>query len=543
MNPALKFLNKTKYFLLLFIFANILFFTANIPFFKRAYSVPPGNTPTWQHQAVVMDYLGYIEIIRESGEEGAWEFKDLYTFEPTSATRNMFYFILLGKIVSLTHLSPTAVYHAARLIQFEIFILVLAQLCRLLLGVRSGFWATALSLIISPPAQVFTKTIYGVGDTGIPAWWMLQPFRAVDMLPHHGASAILLLLTIICLIKSFSGKSVKMAVLSAVAGFFSIIFHPVSALFIGIGLPLAAAVITTRESVKTRRINLKYAPNFIIPIVLGALAVGIIRYDIVTSPTFSNWLYFDVVWYDRYTGYVRDYLLSGFPLFLLLIPVIIYNFIKGKPAEVLISVWAVLSYLLIPISTQIGVAKFRFALLLPFIPQAIIAVGLLDRLFRSGLNRTVKFGALGIILIIIIGIYLPSMPVMYRTWAREYGAQEAGMYYSSDWLSALTYLKNHAPKYARIFTGETNGIMIPAYTPAVTYAGQYSQTYDFEAKKTLVREFFSGYLPESDALKLLGDNRVNYVFVSPEEKSWGPGPLVNFPVFYQNDTITIYAVD
>ncbi|OGG08691.1 hypothetical protein A2154_01730 [Candidatus Gottesmanbacteria bacterium RBG_16_43_7] len=537
--------HKYLYLILFFIIANSLYFLANIPFISRIQSVTAGNIPTYQHHGVVMDYLNYITFIRESAG-GAWRLPDLHTTEPTSKNGNMFYFILLGKLSKITGLSPTATYHLTRIVEFQIFVFILFVFLVLLLGKSAGFWAAILSIITSPPYSLFGKTIYGRGDLGIPAWWMLTPYRRVDMIPPHAASIILLLLEILFIARIMKACPFKNALIAGILAFFSTMFHPASGLFFIFAHALVLVLIYLKQLLRKKHPPVSPYVYLLIPALFSGLAILFQRYEVTSTYPFNQWLYFDVIWYDRYEYYVRDFFIGGGPIlvfggFLALVTLLA----SDNPVWLLISVWALLTYAIMPISTQLGVAKFRLALLLPYIPLSVLYTKWIKECWRRKKQSPFLIAIAITTIIILSGVTLPSMPVMYKDWAMQAGNIEPGMSYSHNWADAINFLSNHIPPYSYILSGEINGILIPSRVRAVVYVGQYLETIDFEAKKELVRLFFGGLLSDTEARKLIYKNRIKYIFYGNQEKSWGPGPKaysLSTSIVFQNPEVTIYEV-
>jgi hypothetical protein len=228
------------------------------------------------------------------------------------------------------------------------------------------------------------------------------------------------------------------------------------------------------------------------------------------------------------------------------IPAIIY--ILSKPSGlslITISVWAILPYIMILISTELGVAKFRFALLLQYIPASILAVYIF-RLFLkkipAGLSRYTITVAAGFF---YLAYLVPSIPIMYGEWSEKMKQVDARMYITRDWINATEYLKKNAPIHSHIMVTETNGALLPAYAPVVTYVGNYMLTLDYESKKETSRLFFLGLLAPQDALNIVKNAGINYIFSGPEENQGEKILSYGVPLkkWFSNDTVTIYQIE
>jgi hypothetical protein len=540
-------LRKISYYFVIYVFfINLLLILTNVPYVWRNRHIPVGNVSVYMHQGVVMDYLGYINFIRQGKEIGTWSITDAYDTGQTTPTKLFLYFVLLGKIALIFRLTPTLTYHLARVIQFELFAGLVFAVCRKLLGNTFGFWAAVLSFIATPPAVIFGYVLYGRNNLGIPAWWMMNPFRRIDMLPHHSASAILLILEVLIVLKALKKPQLKLYVLAGLTAFFSTLFHPISAMVFGFAQPVAALIDAIAKLIRTHKFDLRCFGIIFIPFCCTGVAVLLVKYDVVHTYPFNMFLSFDVMWYDRYVNYVRDYLIGGGWTLLLGGPIAVWLIIKAKDMTWrVIAFWALISFTLIPFSDQLNIAKYRFSLLLPYLPLTILIVRQVRLFWKGRMNRILKYSVTGGILTLYLGLTFPSLVMMYQDWRSQMQVLEPGMYVSTDVERAVSYLANHAPANSRILSGEINGMMIPAYAPEITFVGQYGQTLFFEDKKSLVRAFYGGTYKPDEARIMLKGSSINYIFYSPEEQAWGAGPAVYglpLQIWYKNATVTIYQV-
>jgi hypothetical protein len=541
----MKFLKNNIPLIVFFFIANVIFIAANIPFIERVRNIPDNAVPTFQHQMVTMDYLVYIAAIRE-GRDGAWMTPTLYNTDPSAKTAIFLYFTVLGKVAAVTGLNPVAIYHLARLAEYEIFIYVLYGLILKIVGKKVALWVGLIAILASPPAAFLGYIWYGKEALGIPAWWMLNPFRRSDMLPHHLASAILMLLEIQYFMKSIKTGKSSDTLKAAIFAFFSAVFHPISAILVILGQPLTLGFHYLYRSLRDKKLGRINIFPVLLPAIFSAVAIFSMRYHIESSFPYSIALRFDIDWYARYKNYIRDFWIGGGPLFLFSIPMIIKIIIKPDDMNwTFLAIWALTPYVLIPFDTTIGVSRFRFALLLSYVPLGMIYYKTINDLI-NGINlRFLRLSIFTVIVFIFAGTTVPSLVIFYRDYRNLNSVIEQGMYVRKDTLAAIDYLGKHAEKYSFIMTDEINGALIPAYIPMVTYIGNYYMTWPYEEKKAQSNAFFEGAMTDEQAQTLIRGNSIKYIFsVSEETQEWNIGSYkIPLNKWYSNNTVTIYKIE
>lgn len=111
---------------------------------------------------------------------------------------------------------------------------------------------------------------------------------------------------------------------------------------------------------------------------------------------------------------------------------------------------------------------------------------------------------------------------------------------------AYQFLETQVKGTDVVFSSLNTGAFIPALTGARSFLGHWAQTLDFQNKRTLVDAFFNAATTDDQRLQLLGEYNVGYLFYGPEEAKLGDYDPTDSPFLtevYQNDDVTIYAVD
>lgn len=95
------------------------------------------------------------------------------------------------------------------------------------------------------------------------------------------------------------------------------------------------------------------------------------------------------------------------------------------------------------------------------------------------------------------------------------------IYPPKSWNEGITWLDKHtAPDKVVMGTFITNGL-IPGLSGNYSYSGHPWNTVDFAKKEGDTINFFSGKLSRKDTLKMLKENKVDYLFYGYQEKSLG----------------------
>jgi hypothetical protein len=120
------------------------------------------------------------------------------------------------------------------------------------------------------------------------------------------------------------------------------------------------------------------------------------------------------------------------------------------------------------------------------------------------------------------------------------------MFIENQVMDALSYLDTHGKPYEVVFSDEMFGLLMPAFSRKRVYYGHEIHTKDYVEKMHLVHSFFMGKLTKSQAQSLIGDNGIQYIFMSHIEKAYGGDiSIYELPIteWYSNSDVTIYKVN
>ena len=107
----------------------------------------------------------------------------------------------------------------------------------------------------------------------------------------------------------------------------------------------------------------------------------------------------------------------------------------------------------------------------------------------------------------------------------------------------IEYIRESVPPGSVIFGDWGTSALLPAFAPVYTYAGHQLQTPDFFTKEYLTKQFYMNQMTESQALRLMKDNGVNYVFHGDGERGFASKLKYSFliPVIHFGN-YTLYQI-
>ncbi len=181
-----------------------------IPLITHVRHAPAGRTYGLIHSNV-QDFYFYLALMNE-GANGSTLTYDPFTSEPHQSSIIFSYFLTLGKLSKLLHLSFAFTYHLARFIFGFLFLL---SAFYLLLSIRIPHPRLAYLFFLF--AAPFMHTINDYGKfISVPYmnWWNgVDPIRRAAFLPHHMAGGLLLVISIILIFKYIHQTDKKYIVL------------------------------------------------------------------------------------------------------------------------------------------------------------------------------------------------------------------------------------------------------------------------------------------------------------------------------------------
>lgn len=558
---------------LFLLLANFLLIISNIPMVMRFMKTPADRIFPFVHTDWAHDYYLYLSAINQ-GINGDLLYHDPYTTEP--ATKGIFYifFTATGQIARIFHLNPVAAYHLLTIISFEMFVVLAFLLSQMILGKKYAFWGALFGIIgtISPTLLMGKKIDFPLN---MPWFLMMDVFERLYALPHYNFSQALLLLTIILFIKFFQTRNIKYAYSACLIIFISGLILPSILIPAVTILPASYFLYLLINYYKTKQFSfdLRIARGIIVAVITALIVYLIIKYQVQTGFPWNQWTKWGINrWNLGEPTFDQIFLLSFGILPLLSLPAVISAFRKNNWELIFTSLWAIIPFILLPFATPLEIAKIRLTEMANYIPFGILAaytifqiIPKIERVINltSDLNtgdaregsQTEMYRSLGhssgrtrkLQFIIIIIFLLTTIPVSLILLSQriQYAKTEPiydHIYIPKTSYAAIEYIKNNLPKNSAILSHEKYGIIIPAFTPTISYFGHVTQTMNYQEKEENVIDFYSGKLSEQKAKEFLARNGINYVYYGWQEKTLG-NSVMKYPFLkpvFQNKDVFLF---
>jgi len=293
---------------------------------------------------------------------------------------------------------------------------------------------------------------------------------------------------------------------------------------------------------------------------LSANFLGLTAYIVLTSPilfyfkyllTFQPWANLSAAWEATTFYYISPDVLAlaiGPTIFLAPLGFLL---LAAKPTKeptqttddnlsnaLLLLSWPLSFFLLFYFSHSfLKISQVRFLQSYFFIPLAILAAPVIiffaEKLssFTYRLKQKVKLLPLvpfffsALLLTFIVA--LPTLPLLYHnftfrfTFFRDFSVL---VYPPKNWVNAIYWLRDNTPRTSVVLSAWQAGHHIPFLAGNYVYFGHLWGTLNLPTKRDLAEKFFRGQMEEPEARQFLKDGRINYLFWSYEEASYGGHP-------------------
>lgn len=535
---------------LIFIFAYFFLFLSFIPnFYEISVSnlVASDRTLVAGEHIYTYDYNVYISKIRQ-GQEGRISVVDKYDNHPEQkgVFLQMFY-LTSGKITKIFDISPTVTYHLLRIVMSVLWI---STIIFLNIYFLKKIPLINLGVVISLLTASFPVFYLFEGQRWVTFymnWWQeLDIMKRISFIPHDTFNYISIAVLSILLTQR------RLPAICLLL-FVSVFIQPSSAILFLVSWTLyhLILIIWSKSFEKVKIITpLKQTSVIFISVLIPILYI---KYATSIYP-WKALLDFDQN--NRLSVNIKEYILSLGPVFFTGMAGLILVFFKKKQELLSLATWIMgVSILLILFKFFPYQSELRFIQTANHIPFAILSVYFLNFLFDRSKNLITTYS------IYIVIIFIVSLGVVQGYFSLKSQTQFINqravatiplvpyppqvMYPMNDFYNALKWLEVNTDHKTVVLSKITAGNYIPAYSGNFVYLGSTGETPNFEDRTKKVNEFFSGNLPENQALKFLKGENISYVFYGPQEKE---NSLKDIAVYtflkpvYQSQLVIIYEV-
>jgi hypothetical protein len=445
----------------------------------------------------------YLAKMRE-GWEGQLIWTNRYSSEPGPGAYFFVFWIALGKLAAVAHLSLLATFHLARVAgAFALLAAGWAFVRHFVEDERARRFAIffmAFGLGAGYVVQAFGHPVVLGQQTDTLDWRMpeLSAFYSVLALPHFAWAAAFLAAGCVLTLQAAERGSLRLAILGGLAWLGLASIHAQMELLLGPALALALAL---------RPVGLRGFVAAALALGLALPYVGYSYYESLHSPEVLRW---SAQWRNNLPPDALSLFLALAPQ-LLLGALAVPSMVRRRSREDLfLLAWLAFLVAILWLPTPAANLRRRFfdGVYLPLVVMAArgLHLELMPRLRSARARRLLPFGyvsfaAVGSLFLLLAPLAFTSAP-QYSVTRPEYDALQ--------WLGSQ-------PRGVVLSTSRL-GLYVPAYSSDTAYVGQYSETYDYTRKGKEATQVLSGHTPALDFARSHG---VRYVLWSDE---LGPEP-------------------
>lgn len=475
------------------------------------------------------DYAVHIAMMR-TGMEGAWGYNLRFTTEPHTTGYIRMFYIILGEMNRLPRIDPVIFFQIAR------WIFGYTALYSILLLIKRTFdnprwqWLAFLLAVFGAGLGWLQITFNMIPGIVAPVdLWLIDAYVmfSLSLFPHFAFTLTLMCLGLIFFLdflKDGSRSGIPVTIAAAILVQF---VNPIAFIVIDISMATAAVI----KWVKLRKIN---AIEFAALALIAVAQVPLLVYNFLLLSKDPIWSEFTAQ--NLTLSPPPVYYLWGFGIFWPLAIAGAVRAIRELHTILLASLaWVVVAFALA--YAPFGIQR-RFLLGIT-IPLSLLAItGLKDTLqFISQKNAWLARRASGLALTIVLfssittfalmpefSLYLQSRPEKYF-YPRQLVA-------ALDWISANTQPDDF------VLGAERTGEFVAQVTGRRVFIGHEMETLNYNAKTDLVKQFYSGNLPQD----WLSQYPVQWVVYGPYEQAVASNfkPGAELELVFQNNSVQIY---
>lgn len=523
---------KLTSLILLLITSALLIFLQTYPYITNLKDAPKDRVYLGAER-YYPDYYAYLFYVNQ-GNTGASIVQNLFTNEPHADTYVHFEYVIIGKIGSLLKINPIQTLFLARSILLLLFIFI-------------SFIFTGL--FIRKPIHrilILTLSFFYNGFFFLDISDFYEPPDLINRLtfePHKFIGMSLFLIALYSISK-------KRLFVSALTCLTIGLFHGASAISMIATLGLFLFLLLISHPFKLRKFILE---NIIIFLPLLLLPIPLIYWNDV----FTNnpvWQYMDQ--WEKYAvlSDIKKFSISSIASYLSQLgPLIILSalglksFLKeNKKTGLLLLSFYISNFLLLFLGFIIlKTSKIRY-----FQTPYLLALSIMAYYGILSILKKIRFKRLDlglfITIVLLLSLGIPNIRTGILKYIYPYKTQytnEISVYPTKTLYNAILWL-NSTPQESIVLSLSKAGLLIPATPGRRVVASDIVSSYNYLLKLPKIYDFYRGGMPENKAKEYLKQERVNYIFYGPEEKS--VGNLDKYSSFitqvFSNSEASIYKV-
>lgn len=518
--------------------ASAIILVSFIPFLYGTWVTPPGRVYLGTHN-YEGDYPMYPAGIIQ-GQHGKLTSLDKFTSEPQQGTWIHGLYLWLGWLTAPLKTNPILVYHLARLAGGFLFALAIFVLIRQFFikpGERNLAFLLAYA-ISSWPHLSFAGGKISLLHPFLPWWSGGEVMRRVTFLPHSLVRDSLMIFLFAWWIKVLRQGKVRYLPVALAAGFILSFFGPLHQAMVWFLLGLGVVIVFFQE-VRTGKLgrtkNVVKTAILYITFSLPSLFYILQVFSVNPWKWIKDWEVLSprITPFFEWVGFVG-------PTFLLALPAMAVVFLRRGMARMLLLGFALVTIFGIfsRLPQSFGIISFRFFGVPLHVPFGIFAADTL-----LGANRLLRLRLLApVVAAFLLALSLPLYFQSLEVQIKKYATNVINVYAPQPWYEAMRWLDENTDPDDIVLSSFLTGNTIPAISGNTTYVGHYVSTLRFDEKNASSQTFFAGKMGPEEARRFLIDNRIDYVFFSPQESYLGGNPAIYsfLELVFENRTTKIY---
>ena len=500
------------------------------------------QTPEMIFNGVVMDRQDFAVHLAsmQQGLQGEWEYRLLFTTEPSNAKPVKLAYITLGHIARWLHLDLVLTYHIGR---WVFGFGVLAMIYKLMAMTFEPLMLRRIGFLLAATASGLGWLMLAIDWLPDPQIWPVD-FWLVDMyiffslatFPHFAAVALLILTMAISYLNFIETGKAGYWMLAAIAG---VLIIPIQPFSVAIGDLIAGGVVIAswRKQGKVRLIELMALIGLIVaqaPLLwLNARAFtsdpvwqGFAAQNITLSPPF--------VYYLLGIGILGPLAAWGGYI----------AWRRRNLAGVMALCWTVGALILCyaPLRLQ---RRFSVNLTVPLGLLASMALGMGLLPWLSKHQQWKRWGSLLMLLVVVVAspssLYLSAGNALYAS------GQPAPIFDPASLVRVVDWLGENAGPDDALLASARSGLLVPPRIGLRTFIGHPIETLDYEQKNERVKAFFQVEgMTMVERIEFLTECDCNWVLFGPYEGSEGkvfdPSSLSILQLEHQEQDVRLYRI-
>jgi hypothetical protein len=455
------------------------------------------------------DLMTYLAKINQ-GIQGHWLFSFDYSHQPSKSYPIYTYYIFLGHLARLFHLTALQILNFARILnsilmfssvyRFFIYSLKGQPLYILFTTLITSFFFQGISFLMESNLLIASQFSAHLPLTIALLFYILTPFEAqtrkwylylsyfiasflIGIISSFAVITLLLILLIILLIKIITKKSIKQSLLLLIIA--------------GNG---------------------------------GGWVILFQFYIIKTSPELQEWFSQNTIALIPFRFLILFF--SPFIIFAFIYIIQIVFTAKPLKEELFpIFAWAIILPILVILPFKL---KTRF--LIGIFP-VIASFGILF-IYQSLKKFNPKIITFFLLTLTFINLIFYNS-FLIKKMNLDIKDPSPFIFVPIDVYNSLSWINQSLPEDSLILAIYNNGNLIPAFTSSRAFVGHWCETPNAQENKEFVLDYYQGNLTENDLKKV----EVDYVFFSEIEDAIGPGLIKeDWIQVYQNKNVRIYQI-